>query len=187
METKHALLNVAEDLVRTKGMDAVSFGDLAKALGIRNASVHYHFPTKADLALALIRQYAARFLDALPEEGTSAERLGQYLDHYRDALAEGQQMCLCVSLSGSRHGLDDTVLAELSSFHAASLTWLGTVFTQADEDGLITGVKDAAAEAHQCLALVEGAQLLARAEGDPGHFDRAVALMRARLRPKETP
>ena len=54
MDTQDLLLTEAERLVRTRGFDAMSFADLAVAADIRKASVHYHFPTKADLAAKLI-------------------------------------------------------------------------------------------------------------------------------------
>jgi len=181
MNTKSALLECAESLTRSRGMDAFSFADLAKALNIRKASVHYHFPTKADLALAMTRQYTVAFLDNLPMEGTAADRLAHYLDLYRDALAEGRQMCLCVSLSGSRHSLSDAVLAEIRDFKMASCAWLHGVFAQGRRDGTVLDLGDDLGEAYQCLAVVEGAQLMAHAAADVTIYDKATARMRARL------
>src|SRR3712207_7018673 len=43
------LLDVAQELVQRVGANAMSYQDLSKALGITKASIHYHFPTKADL------------------------------------------------------------------------------------------------------------------------------------------
>ena len=52
--TREQLLTVAADLLQRVGYASFSFRDLAEAVGIRAASVHYHFPTKADLGLALV-------------------------------------------------------------------------------------------------------------------------------------
>jgi hypothetical protein len=54
MDTKTAFLDSANRLARTRGFDAFSYADLSKDIGLRKVSIHYHFPTKADLALDLI-------------------------------------------------------------------------------------------------------------------------------------
>lgn len=167
-------------------MDAFSFADLARALEIRKASVHYHFATKADLVQATLERYAQCFLDALPREGSAADRLTAYLDAYAAALGAGNEVCLCVSLSGSRAGLQERTIKALDAFNQSNMAWLQGVFELGKRDGTVRYVADAAAEARQCLALVEGAQLVARAAGDTDPFHQATALFRARLIFKET-
>ena len=58
--TREQLLTVAADLLQRVGYASFSFRDLAEAVGIRAASVHYHFPTKADLGLALVDWFRAQ-------------------------------------------------------------------------------------------------------------------------------
>ena len=58
--TREQLLTVAADLLQRVGYASFSFRDLADAVGIRAASVHYHFPTKADLGLALVDWFRAQ-------------------------------------------------------------------------------------------------------------------------------
>ena len=59
------ILDVAEALVQTRGYNGFSFRDVAAAVGVKSSSVHYHFPTKADLGATLARRYRERFLDKL--------------------------------------------------------------------------------------------------------------------------
>ncbi len=58
--TREQLLTVAADLLQRVGYASFSFRDLADAVGIRAASVHYHFPTKADLGVALVDWFRAQ-------------------------------------------------------------------------------------------------------------------------------
>jgi TetR/AcrR family transcriptional regulator, transcriptional repressor for nem operon len=51
------LLDATERRMRAGGYHAVSFRDVAADVGIRSASVHHHFPQKADLGTALVRRY----------------------------------------------------------------------------------------------------------------------------------
>ena len=185
MNTRTALLDVAEQAARSRGFDAFSYADLAAAVGIRKASIHHHFPAKADLALALIGRYRDTFratlaaIDAASQ--TAGGRLAGFLQTYREALAGGDTVCLCVAYSSGRDSFGKPVIDELDAFHADCLGWLEAVFLQAGHDASIHNIGPASAEAQACLALVEGAQLMARAAGDPNRYDAATDLMRRRI------
>jgi len=184
MGTREALLDSAEQLARSRGFDAFSYADLSDEVGIRKASIHHHFPTKADLAHALITRYSENFAAALSSIASVArsggDRLRGYLDAYRSALLGGRAVCLCVAFSAGRESLADPVLAELNAFHAHSVSWLQETFEQGRLDGSITDVEAPAEEAKTALALVEGAQLVARAAGDMSRYDEATAILRRR-------
>lgn len=185
MNTRTALLDVAEHAARSRGFDAFSYADLSQAVGIRKASIHHHFPAKADLALALIGRYRETFQSTLAAidacSATAGERLTGFLQTYRDALADGDTVCLCVAYSSGRDSFGKPVIDELDAFHADCLAWLETVFGQAGHDASIHNTGPASAEAQACLALVEGAQLMARAARDPNRYDAATGLMRSRI------
>ena len=185
MDTRNSLLDSAERAVRQRGFDGFSYADLSKEIGIRKASIHYHFATKADLGLALIARYAERFFATLADirssDGSAAEQLRSYVQIYRDALAEGEQVCLCVALSAGRDSLSTEVLDQLNRFHTDSIAWLTEVFERAAQDGSVSGCALPIEDATAALALVEGAQLLARARKDAALFDQALAALIARL------
>jgi len=181
MSTRTALLDHAESLARTRGIDAFSFGDIASRQGIKKASVHYHFATKPQLALALIKRYVDAFFVRLPKSGTAAQRMEAFLAHYRNTLGAGEQTCLCVAFAAGRHSLSPDVIAELNRFHNEATYWLQEVMAQGRRDKTLSSEPDTLAEAAAALALVEGAQLIARAAGDRALFDTATAQLRARL------
>lgn len=168
MDTRTALLESAEAMVRTRGYDAFSFADLSKQVGIRKASVHYHYPTKADLALHVLQRYVARFEKKLDEIDPLDNAIAAYVALYRAALGKGDQLCLCVALTGAHAGLDAPVRETLALFHKRCLTWLTNTYS-----ALNHAMPEQAAAA--TLAQVEGAQILARATGDLIDFDRATA------------
>ncbi|MCK5866711.1 MAG: TetR/AcrR family transcriptional regulator, partial [Marinobacter adhaerens] len=66
-DTRTALMDLAEHTVRSRGFDGFSYADLAEAIGIRKASIHYHFPTKAKLSEALIERYQTSLQQGLTE------------------------------------------------------------------------------------------------------------------------
>ena len=187
MSTRISLLQSAEQAVRQRGYHGFSYADLAREIGIRKASIHHHFPTKADLGIALIERYNAAFFDQLKNikdaEGTAADQLRAYLRLYRDALDNGEQVCLCVSLSAGRDHLSNEILDHLDQFHRDSLHWLEQLFERAKADGSMSLHAAPEAEASAALALVEGAQLLARASRDVTQFDQSTRALHARLSP----
>lgn len=187
MNTRTALLDSAEKAARQRGFDAFSYADLSRDVGIRKASIHHHFPLKADLAFDLIERYAARFAETLTQiemdHETAAARLRAYHSVYQDALADGSQLCLCVALSAGRDSLSDPVLEQLNKFHADSVAWLTETYQLAISDASISNIFDAEAEAYATLALMEGAQLVARAAKDLTLFNRATAAFLSRLSP----
>lgn len=178
MDTKTALLESAERLARQRGFDAFSYADLSRDVGIRKASIHHHFPTKADLAAELVTRYREAFIASLSaieqREATAGRQLAAYLDVYKSAMNGGAQVCLCISFSVSVSSFDPLVVRQINRFHAESLAWLERVFERGRADGSIAAVGDPAEEAQACLAVAEGAQLVARASGDIEDFDGAL-------------
>jgi len=61
---RDAILKAAEARIRRNGFHGFSFRDLAEDVGIKSASVHYYFPTKADLGVSLMRNYQEQMLAA---------------------------------------------------------------------------------------------------------------------------
>ena len=82
-ETAGQILDLAETLIQTRGYSAFSYQDIADSLGIRKASIHYHFPSKADLGVAVVDRYVARFAAGLAEiAADTANSSMAMLDHY---------------------------------------------------------------------------------------------------------
>src|SRR3954470_9665567 len=66
-DTAERILDSAERLVQSRGFNGFSYADVAAELRVTKASLHYHFPGKAELGEALIARYAARFAEALEQ------------------------------------------------------------------------------------------------------------------------
>ena len=186
IDTKTALMDVAERAVRERGFDGFSYADLAQSIGIRKASIHYHFPTKANLSEALMTRYHKTLEEVCAQidakHDTGAARLAAIIDVYRNALNDGQTLCLCVAFVGSRESLSDEMKSGITAFRAMMVDWLATTFERGQVDSSIANVLSPGQEARSTLALLEGAHLAARADESVEVFDQAVALLRARLK-----
>lgn len=55
-DTKERIIDLAASLIKTRGFNAFSYKDISDPLEIKNAAIHYYFPTKADLGIAVVEQ-----------------------------------------------------------------------------------------------------------------------------------
>jgi TetR/AcrR family transcriptional regulator, transcriptional repressor for nem operon len=166
-ETAEKLLDLAEGRIRDAGYGGFSFRELAAEIGIKSASVHHHFPTKALLAAAVARRYRDRFLaDVASRSGTGeAAAIGAYRTAFRTALGQDGRMCLCGVLGAEAGGLPPEVTEEVRQFFRACAKDLAERIGSADAEDRALSI----------LATLEGAMILARALGDLGAFDQATA------------
>lgn len=170
MDMREAILDAAESRMRQGGYHGFSFRDLAADVGVKSASVHYHFPTKADLGAAAAERYLARLLARLGDAADSrpaAEKLDAMRLVFRDALVRDGRMCLCGALGAEIASLPPMVALPTRGFFVACLAWLETALS-----GL--GEEQAGRRARHLLALLEGALLLARTLDDVAAFDAAM-------------
>lgn len=60
-DTKKKILDKALELFSTQGYDAVSVGEIAKAVGIKAPSLYNHFPSKQAIFDAIVESTAAQY------------------------------------------------------------------------------------------------------------------------------
>src|SRR5271166_4150384 len=98
-DTAERILDTAQALAQVRGYNGFSYADISAEVAITKASIHHHFPSKAQLAEALIDRYRQRFAAARQEAGDAAagprDRLAGYARLYAEVFTDGGRMCLC--------------------------------------------------------------------------------------------
>lgn len=155
--TAERILDAAEKKAREGGFGGFSFRELASELGIKSASVHYHFPTKEALGADLVRRYTERIAEILAGSDPS-EGVAPLIGIFRKALYEEDRMCLCGIMGAEGDSLPPLVHAEVARFFSRILEWLQPIV---------------GSNASAVLALLEGGLIVAKTTGDRSHFDRA--------------
>ena len=175
-DTASRILDVAERLVQTRGFNGFSYADVAAELKISKPSLHYHFPSKAELGEALIGRYAVRFADALlaiDDRGDgAAAKLDAYASIYADVLKE-QRMCLCGMLAADYDTLPAPMRDAVVRFFNENEAWLTRVLEQGAEEGTLHLSGSASEAAQAIVSGLEGALLIARPYGDVARFQAA--------------
>ncbi len=173
MENKEQkILEAAEEMVRLGGYNSFSFREVAKTVGIKSSSVHYHFPTKADLGAAVARFYTEKFLQHLgdPEEllKNSQDPIQHYIEACRNAVTVDKRMCLCGLLGAEVNCLPEQVITETKAFFTKNIEWLTNAYK------LKGTKKNPKAIATLTLSLLEGAMIISNVEGNVEAFDLAI-------------
>ncbi len=167
-DTKHHIMAAGRLLAQTRGYNGFSFQDIAEVVGIRTASIHHHYPTKAALCLLMIQQYSASFFERL-SSGTDDSRKGMlshFVAQYRACLAE-DRVCLGVMFASDIIDLSPEVADEVRRFLKAKQAWLVRAFRS-------SGSKLSSAQAHLFLSSAQGAMLTAWAIQDHSIFEDAI-------------
>lgn len=174
--TADQILDVAERLAQTRGFNGFSYADIAGELGVTKASLHYHYPGKADLGRALIDRYTAGFaaaLERIERSGAPAfDQLRRYVSIYGDVLKAGR-ICLCGMLAAEYTTLPPAMQDAIRGFFDANEKWLSGLLEAGRTDGSVTFDGTAAEAARAITSALEGAMLLARPYGGPTRFDSA--------------
>jgi len=161
--TADRILDVAESLIQRRGYNAVSYGDLAEELDMTTAAIHYHFPSKADLAQALVGRYrrvsAQKRATVREQNGALREQLVQYIELFA-GIVDGGGFCLCGILAADAETLPDAARQEVETFFAEQEDWLTEMIGAGTTGGAgLKGCDSPREVARVLLAAVEGAML----------------------------
>ncbi len=188
--TAERILDVAERLVQTRGFSNFSYADIAAELGITKASLHYHFPGKAELGQALITRYAQRFSEALSsidhDLPDPRAKLEAYARLYAGVL-EGKRMCMCGILAAEYETLPTPMRSTVIRFFDDNQRWLADVLAQGRADNTLTFEGSAEDNAQSILSTLEGAMLVARPYGDLKRFNSTAHQLLANLSSDRAP
>jgi TetR/AcrR family transcriptional regulator, transcriptional repressor for nem operon len=185
--TPDKILDIAQALIVAGGYNGFSYADISAAIGIRKASIHHHFPAKAELVAVLIDRYrrqAEEGLQAIRDHAPGpAEQLQFYVNYWQACIQDASQpFCVCAMLASEMQMLPEEVASRVRAHFESLAKWLASVLRAGAEQGLFRLEKTPEEEAQMLMACVHGAMLSARAFGDPKLFGAIVPPQVAKLR-----
>ena len=168
---REQILGSAQQFVQTGGFHAFSYADIAAAVGIQKASIHYYFPAKTDLGREMVARYREEFrqqcrrISLLTPDADG--KLQQYAHLFRDMLRSGPdpesvRACLCGVLVSEWHGLSEGMQEEITGFFRENECWLADVMDAGRAGGCLRFDGPASLQAQAFLAGLEGAMQTAR-------------------------
>jgi TetR/AcrR family transcriptional repressor of nem operon len=182
--TAQKILDTAERLVQTRGFNGFSYADIATALRVTKASLHYHFASKAELGQRLIARYEQNFLAALAAidrtSADSGEKLRRYVKIYANVL-RANRMCLCGMLASEYATLPKPMKEEVTHFFDVNEKWLVKVLEDGRKAGHLRFTGEPRDVAQLLVGSLEGGMMLARSFGDVGRFEAAADRLLAEI------
>jgi TetR/AcrR family transcriptional regulator, transcriptional repressor for nem operon len=134
--TREKIMELGENLIRTKGYNAFSYQDISTELGIKNAAVHYYFPSKENLGTSIVKTNIQRFeemINNLHSRGFDERRqLDTFIKIYIKSHRE-QKLCLIGSLGPDFNTLSESTKVELIAMTELILNWLTDILTTGRE------------------------------------------------------
>lgn len=171
------ILDLAQEFVQTRGYNGFSFADLADRLDVKPAAIHYHFPTKQDLARALMARYRQRLHASLAkiDQGQPSPRraLERFILLFHATLKPDQRLCLCGMLATELTTLPGALADDVRQFFEDNEQWLARVLGEGRKAKVLEFEGSSAAAARCIYAALHGAMLSAHTFGDPSRLATA--------------
>ncbi len=167
-DTREEILLAAEELLLRRGFNGFSYQHIAVRLCIRNAAIHYHFPTKEHLGVALLRRYRLRFLnwtDEAAQCSTAFDRLASYLQTYSDHLDGGWPICPVGIFGAEFDAIPDLMQREAQMLMRDIYEWIVSMLQAGRDEGSLAYTGDARDKALELAAALQGALQFARIGG----------------------
>lgn len=167
MATSSQIIEVATEFVQTLGFHAFSYRDIADRIGIRTASIHYHFPSKADLVRAIVERVcdaAAAGISAIDATSTSqTERLRRFCGMFEQTLGDAERLCPMCMLAMGQEAIPPEVREGVKKFWAGGEAWVASVLEAGQREGEFAADLDPETVGRTFVAALEGAMVAARA------------------------
>lgn len=181
VQTRRHIVVQADAGIRKKGFNAFRFSDIAVALSIRNAAIHYYFPSKASLGEAVVEDELKR-IDAeriacqgLTGDAALKRLVGVFAGHQLSG-----EVCLNGALAGEFGTLEAPMREKIARMQAGILDWVAATLEKGRAEGSLHFEGTAADRALLVMGILMASLQLARAQG-PEIFSRSINRLLADL------
>ncbi|MBI5636335.1 MAG: TetR/AcrR family transcriptional regulator [Nitrospinae bacterium] len=174
-DTKKLIVEIATELIQQRGYQGFSYQDIATRLGIKKASIHYHFPKKEDLGIAVISAYYQYIQDWIGkydlDKMTARENLEKYFQFFTETHLHHELGCVMNGFLAESESLPDVLREKLAWFEK----WHLELVTMKVKEGVEKGeFKKRGAPEEQALFIIAatmGALNMAHDKKSPGYYE----------------
>lgn len=187
--TRESILQAAADIASVEGLEGLTIGRLAAALGISKSGLFAHFGSKEELQLATIEAARRRFVEHVVKPSRHLPRgrarlealLNDWLAYYREQVFQGG--CFFYTVKAEFDSRPASPVREVVTEDARQfIGFLTREVAKAQEAGELDPGVEAAQIAFELDALGAAAHQHYQLMDDPAVFDRAAKAIESRLR-----
>ncbi len=169
-----SLVQAAYRLIAERGFEGLRTRDIAKAVGINIATLHYYFPTKEALVRAVVAHAFTRFRSTLTPEGTATDQLRQHFGGLRRLSREEPDLFAVMGELALRAPRDPVIGSLMQATDDAWHGMMRTLLRRARAEGGIDAQIDPDDFAALVVVALRGTYLLPIASSHPERVDRAL-------------
>jgi len=168
-DTRERIIDMASGLLLQRGMNGFSYRDISEPLGVKNAAIHYHFPSKMDLVKTVIEEthhlLRSRTAEFMAYGGPALPQLEGLFQYARSQYDHDRPVCMVGALSVVYGELSSEARNALDRFMSDSVKWLARVLETGRAQGEFDFRGGAESKAISILSMLQGARQLARIHG----------------------
>ena len=174
-ETADRILHTAQTLMSDLGYSAFSYADISDAVHISKASIHHHFPTKANLVVSVLKAHREKLIHGTQMLTQRVEdplaRLEAYIQHWEGCIrGKKEPFCVAALLAAELPSLPEEVRIEVEQHFLELSGWIRKTLEEGVRKRTLKLQGTPEDEAQAFMALVHGAMLSARAFGNVDVF-----------------
>ncbi|MEQ6118050.1 TetR/AcrR family transcriptional regulator [Reichenbachiella sp. MALMAid0571] len=165
-DTRTDIVNLAEKLIRTRGYNGFSYKDISAPLNIKNAAVHYYFPTKCDLGLAVVNRNRNAFeIETRKWSKESPDvQLSRFMKIYEDSRA-AKMVCFMGAFGSSYDSLPSELQGALTIAGAEIRLWLKQLLTKGLEENVFAFTENIECKADSIISALLASLILGKVTG----------------------
>ena len=168
-DTREQIMDRAAQLLMSRGFNGFSYRDISAHLGVKNAAIHYHFPAKKDLALALVDEYRKTLRSGTSEfmayGGSALAQLEGLFAFTTKQCHLGRCICPFGAFSVDYSDLPEDLRKATEKFMDETIMWLSRVMEVGRDEGEFSFTGEPRSKALTVLAALQGARQMARIHG----------------------
>lgn len=171
------ILATAEHLIQKMGYNAFSYKDIAQVVGIKTSSIHYYYPAKEDLAVAVIDLQLYQlsfFLNELKYNSSLSlqQKLLSLVDKVMSlTFHDEMKMCLGGMLASDVMSLPEKVKVKVRSFFNVLEQWIKEAISEGISDKEWVDIIQPEALPRDLLVQLEGGLLMSRLYEDSSYAE----------------
>jgi TetR/AcrR family transcriptional repressor of nem operon len=187
-DTRTQIIDRARDLMMQHGFNGFSYRDISTELGVKNAAIHYHFPSKTDLVLALIEDLHDTLRRSTSEfmayGGSARAQIEGLFNFTLGQCRAGRPVCMVGALAVDYDEFPEEIKAANNRFMEDTRKWMLRVLEVGREQGEFDFAGDNLDKAISIQAALQGGRQQYRVYGE-AYLQRLFTQIRRDLGIKE--
>ena len=156
---RQELVLAAYRLIAERGFEGLRTREVAAAVGVNIATLHYYFPTKESLIRGVLEHAMARFRTTLELHGSPADQLRNHLRAVRKLLVDEPQLPIVMGELAMRSRRDRSVASIVNEMFTVWQATMRGLLRRAARGGSLNPGLDSDAVAALVIATLMGSTL----------------------------